>query len=210
MLKWSDWIESCNIVVLKSFFDLVYLYAVTLPWIFVAIIFIPSKFNCALPALVRWDLFVCRPPCWSRPWVAQKRMNWLRCGKWTMGTYGRHLANVSEWSVLWRSVAGVTEASLLLCCKVTVGYLRLSGGEVSCISDGLSVVHGGSTAATVVLLALLSTVLLTITALSVVCLLKRRWMPCVNTRKHRMEPNVLYTANVPLDPAASHNCTYAI
>jgi len=100
---------------------------------------------------------------------------------------------------------------------VTVGYLTVSAGEVSCLYDGLSVVHP-TTAGAIALLILLTTVISGITVLSVVCLKRTRRWPF--TRKYRMEPNVLYTANDPFLPfdaataAASNdvvcnrNCTF--
>jgi len=99
---------------------------------------------------------------------------------------------------------------------VTVGFLTLDAGPVSCAYRRLPVVHA-TTAGAVVLLVLLTSLIVVITCLSVICLKRARRWPF--SRKWRMEPNVLYTANGPLlpfdasaaaanDGVANRNCTF--
>ena len=95
-----------------------------------------------------------------------------------------------------------------------VGFLTLNAGSASCVYQ-LSSVMQATTAGAVVLLVLLTRLIVSISVVSVVCLKRARRWPF--TRKCRMEPNVLYTANdpfLPFDAAAAgndvtcnHNCT---
>ena len=97
---------------------------------------------------------------------------------------------------------------------MTVGFLTLSAGSVSCLYQ-LSDVVQATTAFAIVLLVLLTALIIIITVLSFICLKRARRWPF--TRKCRMEPNVLYTANAPFlpfdaaaagnDVACNPNCT---
>ena len=88
---------------------------------------------------------------------------------------------------------------------MTVGFLTLNAGSVTCVYQLSDHVHA-TTAGAVVLLVLLTALIAIIIVLSFVCLKRARRWPF--TRKCRMEPNVLYTANapfLPFDAAAAGN-----
>ena len=99
---------------------------------------------------------------------------------------------------------------------MTVGFLTLNAGSVSCAYQLSDDVMHATTAGAVVLLILLTSLIVIVSVVSFVCLKRSRRWPFA--RKCRMEPNVLYTANDPflpfdaataagLDVACNPNCT---
>jgi len=102
--------------------------------------------------------------------------------------------------------------------QVTVGFLTLNAGSATCLFKLSDVMHA-TTAGAVILLVLLSTLIISITIVSFMCLKRARRWPF--SRKCRMEPNVLYTANDPFlpfdaaaaagqDGACNRNCTLIV